>query len=123
MGLKRWREKMIIAIDYDGTLCEDKYPQIGEPKLQVIEWVKNQRKAGHKLILWTCREGQVLVDAVNWCYKHGIEFDAINENIPETKYLYVGKSKIIADIYLDDKALKVGDVDALPNAEQFQKGR
>lgn len=114
---------MIIAVDYDGTLCEDKYPDIGEPKANVIEWVKNQRKLGAKLILWSCREGHHLFKAVEWCAKQGIEFDSINENIPELKFSYVGQHKVIADIYLDDKALKVSDVIALPNAEQFQKGQ
>lgn len=123
MGLIRWRENMIIAVDFDGTLCEDKYPDIGPAKPRVIEWVKNQRKAGHKLILWTCREGEILFNAIKWCAQNGMEFDAINENIPETRFLYVGKAKVIADVYLDDKALKVGDVDALANVTDFQKGQ
>ena len=114
---------MIIAIDYDGTLCEDKYPDIGEPKIQIIDWVKNQRKLGHKLILNTCREGHHLRKAVEWCAEQGIEFDAINQNIPELRYSYVGQHKVIADIYLDDKALKIGDTIALPDSEQFQKGQ
>lgn len=116
-------ESKIICVDYDGTLCEDKFPEIGNPKPKVIEWVINQRKIGHKLILWTCREGMLLLDAVKWCASHGIEFDAINENLPEAKFLYVGKSKAIADIYLDDKSMKVSDVDSLLNAKDFQKGQ
>ena len=114
---------MIICIDYDGTLCVDKYPDIGEPNLKVIDWVKSQRRVGAKLILWTCREGLYLKRAVDWCAKMGIEFDAVNENIPELKYSNSGQHKVIADIYLDDKALKVSDIDALPNSNDFQKGQ
>ena len=117
------RELTVICVDYDGTLCIDKYPEIGEPKTKVIDWIKEQRKLGHKLILWTCREGHLLERAVKWCAEQGIEFDAINDNIPEYKFSYVGQHKVVADIYLDDKALKVSDVDALPNAKDFQKGQ
>jgi hypothetical protein len=72
--------------------------------------------------LWTCREGDWLKEAVIACNEHGIQFDAINENIPELKFTYLGQHKIIADIYLDDKALLVKDVVNLDNANNFIKG-
>ena len=112
----------IIAVDFDGTLCTDEYPEIGMPKISVIEWVKRQKDLGHKLVLWTCREGESLQKAVEFAFKLGIRFDAINENIPELKFHYMGQHKIIADIYLDDKALLVKDIVNLENAENFVKG-
>ncbi len=115
---------MIIAVDFDGTLCLDTYPEIGEARVKVVEWVKEQQKLGYKIILWTCREGHLLERAVKWAGERGIVFDAVNENIPELKYMYVGQHKIVADMYLDDKALMCGTVEAgtLPDASNFVKG-
>lgn len=96
---------MIIAVDFDGTLCEVCYPEIGAPNMNLITMLINQRNAGDKIILWTCREEGLLEDAVNWCKKYGLEFDAVNDNLAETKAIYNHNSrKITADIYIDDKA-------------------
>ena len=100
----------IIAVDFDGTLCDSNYPDLGEPIQPVIDRLLIEQLNGAKIILWTCREGQLLADAVKWCYEHGITFDAINENLPEE----VGKwgtmpRKIGADIYIDDKAVNIND--------------
>lgn len=99
----------IIAVDFDGTLCDDKYPEIGEPNLELIERIKNMRTAGIKFILWTCRAGALLDDAIEWCKGHGLEFDAINDNIIEhrMKYPYSGR-KITANEYWDDKSAIIG---------------
>ena len=64
--------KKIIAVDFDGTLCENKWPEIGEPKQDVIEYVRYQHETnGARLILWTNRHGDKLDQAVSWCEKHG----------------------------------------------------
>lgn len=99
---------MIIAVDFDGTLCEDRYPKIGEPRIALINYVKSQKEAGAKLILWTCRCGDRLKEAVNWCKTQGLEFDAINDNLQE----YIDKynnncRKVFADMYIDDKSIKL----------------
>lgn len=112
----------IIACDFDGTLFEDDHPKIGKPRIEVIEWVKRQKALGHKIVLWTCREGDMLREAVEASYKFGITFDGINENIRELKFHYLGQHKIIADIYLDDKALKVNEINNLIDASDFVKG-
>ena len=96
----------IIAVDFDGTLCEHKYPSIGEPKVRVIKWIKNQQGWGYHIILWTCRSGQHLAEAVEWCKKQGIILSAVNEDIPEVKDSVFGREKsckIYADYYVDDK--------------------
>lgn len=96
----------IIAVDFDGTLCTNAWPGIGEPCHEIINWVKHLRDAGHKIILWTCRDGMRLVDAIVWCADHGLFFDAVNDNLESHKKLYKGNSrKILADLYIDDKAV------------------
>lgn len=94
-----------IAIDFDGTLCEDAWPDIGAPRMDVIESAKCHKANGHKLILWTCREGEMLGKAVEWCKRYGLEFDAVNANIPERTEAYGNDCrKVGADEYWDDKA-------------------
>ena len=96
----------IIAVDFDGTLCYSNWPLLGEPNIPLINYLKNQRKEGNKLILWTCRAGNELTDAVNWCHKQGLTFDAINDNLPEVVELYGNNSrKITCDYYIDDRAI------------------
>lgn len=95
----------IIAVDFDGTLCERKYPDIGAPITPVIEYVKERKAAGDIIILWTCRVGEYLANAVEWCKRQGLTFDYINENAPERVGQYGGDTrKISADEYIDDKA-------------------
>ena len=94
----------ILAVDFDGTLCEDAFPEIGAPKHNIISFVKAHKKAGWKVILWTCRNKEALDAAVAWCTEQGLEFDAINTNLPEVQSLFQGDTrKVFADVYLDDK--------------------
>ena len=109
---QQWREEElcskrapIIAVDFDGTLCENAWPEIGEPKLEVIQVLIHAQEAGARLILWTNRVGTRLREAVDWSEAHGLTFDAVNENLPETLAKYTtNPRKVCADIYLDDKA-------------------
>ncbi len=96
---------MIICCDFDGTICEHKFPIIGKPYIEVINWLIKYKKEGHQIILWTCREGQKLQEAIQWCKEQGLEFDAINENVPEMKNLPYAIRKVYADIYLDDRSM------------------
>lgn len=94
----------IIAVDFDGTLCENRWPEIGEPKFGTIMYLKKEKKNGARLILWTCRVGEMLENAVAWCTEHGLEFDAVNENLPEIVKLFGSDTrKIFANEYLDDR--------------------
>ena len=96
----------IIAVDFDGTLCFSDWPELGEPNLPLIEYLLEQKANGNKLILWTCRAGEALEKAVAWCLDHHLEFDAINDNLPEIVELYGSNSrKITCDFYIDDKAM------------------
>ena len=99
-----------IAIDFDGTLCEDCFPEIGTPKTAVINLVKRLKQLGVKTILWTCRKDDknrlYVAEAVEWCRQQGLIFDAVNENLPEIQERWGGDTrKVWVDYYLDDKAL------------------
>lgn len=99
----------IIAVDFDGTLCFSDWPELGEPNCHLIEYLRNWREQGNKLILWTCRADDALERAISWCHDHHLEFDAINDNLPEVIELYGNNSrKITCDYYIDDKALLPG---------------
>lgn len=107
----------IIAVDFDGTLCFDKYPGTGNLNMYAIGMLIKYRRMGGKLILWTCRHDEPLDDAVEACRQAGLEFDAVNENDPEhVKYWseLTGElslsPKIYADLYIDDKALKFSEL-------------
>ena len=100
------RKYTIYAVDFDGTLCESTWPGIGSPNIALIEHLKKRQKQGNKIILWTCRFGEHLQEAVEWCKSHGLEFDAINENLPETlEHFGTESRKVYADVYIDDKAI------------------
>ena len=75
--------KKAIAIDFDGCLCTDAFPEIGKPNWVVIERARAEQANGAGLILWTCREGPLLEAAVQTCREWGLTFDAINESLPE----------------------------------------
>lgn len=97
-----------IAVDFDGVLCRDMWPHIGPAHLDVIEALKERQAGGDRLILWTCRSGQKLAEASEWCREHGLYFDAINSNLPEHIERYGNDCrKVFADEYWDDKAIRV----------------
>lgn len=98
---------MIIAVDFDGTIVEDKYPFIGEERQGAVETLRKLRSEGYSLVLWTCRSGQHLAEAVKWCADRGIRFAAINENLRSQVMRYGGSDprKIGASIYIDDRGV------------------
>jgi uncharacterized HAD superfamily protein len=108
-----------IAVDFDGTLCEYAFPEIGEQNNQhkkLMNLLIDLRKQGHKIILWTNRgdneQYPVLTQAIEWCKERGLEFDAVNENLPGQKKLSGPSPKIMADYYIDDKVLEFGSVES-----------
>lgn len=95
---------MVYAVDFDGTLCVNEFPEIGAPRHDIIEFIKIRRASGDKIILWTCRSGQNLTDAVSWCCTLGLTFDAVNDNLAENIACYNNNSrKVSADFYIDDR--------------------
>lgn len=100
---------MIVAVDFDGVLCEDAFPRIGTPHYDVIQLVREIIDAGHEVVLWTARADGRLTEAVEWCEDYGLRFCAVNENAPSNRARYErefpgGTRKVYADVYLDDKS-------------------
>ena len=102
---------MVIAVDFDGTLCEHKFPEIGEIKEQhqkVIDFIKKAQAKGDIIVLWTCREDlperKYLTEAVEWCKNIGITFPYINY-YPMKNFVGFASRKVCADLYIDDKSI------------------
>lgn len=96
---------MTIAVDFDGTIVEHKYPAIGEEIPFATETLKMLIKDRHKLILWSVREGKLLEEAVEWCRKRGVEFYAVNRDYPEETMQNNNhfSRKLKADYFIDDR--------------------
>ncbi len=92
-----------IAVDFDGTIVEDKYPAIGKPLMFAFDTLKMLQKDGHRLILWTYRDGVELTEAVEFCKKNGVEFYAVNKNFEEEVFNEKTRRKLNADIFIDDR--------------------
>lgn len=94
---------LTIAVDFDGTIVHNRYPEIGKPVLFAIETLKKLQAEGHQLILWTYRTGPELQAAVDYCKSKGINFYAVNQSYPEEVYDKSMSRKIQADIFIDDR--------------------
>jgi len=95
---------MKIAVDFDGTIVEHKYPAIGKELLFAIETLRELQKKNHQLILWTIRSGKELEEAVEFCRQKGVEFYAVNKSYPEEVFdPETSSRKIHADVFIDDR--------------------
>lgn len=96
----------MVAVDFDGTVVEHSYPEIGKPLPGAVETLQRLAAVGHHLILWTCREGKDLSAALLWLSEHGIMIAGANE-LPAglfDPFTYLGESrKVYADVYIDDR--------------------
>lgn len=110
MGIYR----LIIATDFDGTLCEEQWPSIGAPNIPLINYLLDKKKKGCIIILNTCREGEELEEAVKWCKSYGLEFDAVNDNCQQIKDTWGNGQvwrKVYANVYIDDHNMGVKALD------------
>lgn len=97
---------MTIAVDFDGTIVEHRYPKIGEEIPFATETLKILAQERHKLILWTVREGELLEEAIEWCRQRGVFFYSANKDYPEEEKSHNGFSrKLKADLFIDDRNL------------------
>ena len=97
---------MTIAVDFDGTIVEHRYPKIGEEIPFATETLKILAQERHKLILWTVREGELLEEAIEWCRQRGVFFYSVNKDYPEEEKSHNGFSrKLKADLFIDDRNL------------------
>lgn len=95
---------MIFAVDFDGTLCKDEWPEIGPPNRELIRYLKKAKLRGHRIILYTMREGYHLQQALDWCELMGLELDAVNDNLPDmVEKFHCNPRKVFADVYIDDR--------------------
>lgn len=96
---------MTIAVDFDGTIVEHRYPAIGKERPFAIDTLKKLTDDGHRLILWSVREGKLLDEAVEFCRERGLEFYAVNRNYPEEEKGHNRhySRKLKADVWIDDR--------------------
>ena len=111
-----------IAVDFDGTICFSRWPELGTPNAPLIQKLIELRESGAcMLVLWTCREGELLENAVRWCAQQGLVFDAVNDNLPEAKAYWGNNSrKISYDLLIDDKSIQPKNLEFL---DEFTRGR
>ena len=97
---------MTIAVDFDGTIVEHIYPEIGREIPFATDTLKMLIKDGHRLILWSVREGALLDEAIEWCRQRGVEFYAVNKDYPEETQNHDHYSrKLKVDLFIDDRAV------------------
>lgn len=102
---------MIVAVDFDGVLCKNEFPEIGPPNYEMVSLVRQLIDEGNEVVLWTTRNGNELESAVKWCKDRGLTFCAVNEPAPSNHEMYkdrylVPSRKIYADVYIDDHNLE-----------------
>ena len=103
----------IYAIDFDNTLAVTRFPEIIGPNKKMIAFTKAVKAQGHKIILWTSRAGEDLENAVAWCHEQGIQFDAVNEPLPEQIKRWGNDTrKIYADFYIDDRNMTIDQAES-----------
>ena len=102
----------IIAVDFDGTLFENAWPDVGAPIEKNINKLKAEQADGAKIILWTNRVGEPLEKALAFCEAQDIHLDAVNKNLPEIiKAFGTDCRKIFANEYWDDRAVPMSEKD------------
>lgn len=102
--MKQLEETLTIAVDFDGTIVEHEFPQIGKEKIFAIDTLLKLQEDGHRLILWTYRHGKYLEEAVMYCQKRGLEFYAVNASYPEEDFdPNEASRKLNADLFIDDR--------------------
>ncbi len=110
---------MIIAVDFDGTLHTGEWPDIGLPSPCAIDVMQSLKDKGHYLIIWTCRSGDKLTEAINWLLENNIPFDRINDHEPKHIAAFDNSNtrKVYAHLYIDDK--QVGGLPAWPDIMEY----
>lgn len=98
---------MIIAIDFDGTIVENAFPDVGTPKPNAIETIKRWKRRGHHIIIWTCRStDETLAPMEKFLNDNNVPYDKINDNVTTN---FHPNPKIYADVYIDDRGIRYDD--------------
>jgi hydroxymethylpyrimidine pyrophosphatase-like HAD family hydrolase len=97
---------LVIAIDFDGTIVNSQWPDLGDPKPNAVEVIRRLHDEGHRIIIWTCRGADDTKKAHDWLFKHGVPHQSINIQDRDIVENFKGDvRKILADVYIDDKQL------------------
>lgn len=104
---------LVFAVDFDGTIAHTQYPKIISENKRITDFMKKVKADGHQIIVWTCREGDHLLQAKEWMCERGIPFDKMNESIDAWVEFYGPSRKVGADYYIDDKAINVHNIGEL----------
>ena len=118
-----------VAVDFDGTICADAFPEVGAPNRAVIDYVKRLAADGSKIILYTSRENgtrKLLDEAVAFCKEQGIPLYAVNENPGNPHAAKIGLKpsdgrKVYADLYIDDKAINPAGIKTPADYKEEQR--
>ena len=103
-----WEDRKIIAVDFDGTIVEDEWPEIGKTKHRVVEQMIKEKENDTYIIIWTCRSGEEIQEMQDWLEEQCIPYDRINANAPWILEKWKRDNrKIFAHKYIDDKAINV----------------
>lgn len=113
--------KYIMCLDFDKTLCYSNYPSCGDPITPVVEYVKYIQQADMTTILWTCREGKALEDAVKWCEQNDIRIDYVNEQGEFDKNKWKDTRKVFCNLLIDDTSYNFNVADFADFMEDVKK--
>ena len=92
-----------IAVDFDGTVVDHRYPDVGANVPGAVPALKELQKRGYRILLFTMRHGAGLKDAVGWYKNHGIELYGVNRDPDQDEW--TDSPKCFAHMYVDDAAL------------------
>lgn len=112
----------IYAVDFDGTICDQVDDQFVNVNNQLINFLISEQKRGCRLILWTCRTGARLNQAIMFCMSVGLQFDAVNDNLPALVEQGINPRKVIADVYIDTNSLGNHVIQELFGEQEQVKG-
>lgn len=97
--------RFVLAVDFDGTLCNSNYPNLGDEIKPVCDFIRSISDLDCNIVLYTCRHNKALDAAIEWCFEHKIYFDYVNENADDRILYYGNCEKLSYDLLIDDKAL------------------
>lgn len=92
--------KVIVAVDFDGTIVEHEYPYIGHLRKDAADTLRWLHTWAH-IIIWTCRSGDDLAEMREFLDNANIPYDSINENAPFSSFQ--PSPKIFYDLLIDDR--------------------
>jgi guanylate kinase len=111
---------MHVAIDFDLTIVDSKYPEINELLPNAKEVINYIYDRGHTIIINTCRANHYAENAKAYLDQMGVRYDFFNENDPKLIEKYgTDTRKISADVYIDDKVLNDVVLKKMIGAENY----